>query len=100
MGIQRNISTVASLMKEILRNQNHADISVMATSRKQVTHLLRINVVYQIVKDHVARFAVRVTKVLRYGLVIIDVCGQLMTRRDRSILSVTPDYTAVKFLFV
>jgi len=45
MGIQRNISTVASQMKEILRKQNHADISVMATSRKQETYLLRINVV-------------------------------------------------------
>jgi len=45
MGIRRNISTVASLVKEILRNQNQADISVMHTSRKQVTHLLGINVV-------------------------------------------------------
>jgi len=48
-GIQRNISSVAALMKEILLNRNHAYISVMAASRKQVTHLLRINVVQQIV---------------------------------------------------
>jgi len=37
MGIQRTISIVASLKKEILRNQNHADISVKDASRKQVT---------------------------------------------------------------
>ena len=34
MGIERNISTVASLMKQILRNENHADISVIAAFRK------------------------------------------------------------------
>ena len=28
-----------------LMNQNNADISVMATSRKQVAHLLRIEIV-------------------------------------------------------
>ena len=61
-------------MKEILRNQNHAEISVIAASRKQVIQLLRINVY-----DHVARFAARVIKVLRYDLVIFDVCGQLLT---------------------
>ena len=49
MGIQRYVSTVAPLMKKILRNQIHADISVMAASRKQVTHVLRIDVVQQIV---------------------------------------------------
>ena len=45
MGIERNISTIASLMKMNLRNQNHADNFVMAASRKQMTHLLRINVI-------------------------------------------------------
>jgi len=45
MGIQRNISTVATLMKQILCNQNYAYISVMASSRKQFTHLLGTNVV-------------------------------------------------------
>jgi len=45
MGIQLNISTVASLMKQILRKQNYADISVMAASRKHVTHMLGIDVV-------------------------------------------------------
>jgi len=49
MGIQRNISTVAALMKQILRDLNYADIAVMAASRKQVTHLLGIDVVQQIV---------------------------------------------------
>ena len=32
-------------MKEILGNLNHADISVMAATRKQVTHLLRLDIV-------------------------------------------------------
>jgi len=45
MGFQRNITTVASLVYQILRNQNQADISVMAVSRKQVAHLFGINVV-------------------------------------------------------
>jgi len=45
MGIQRYISTVATLLKQILRNQNYADISVLAASRKDVTHLLRIYVI-------------------------------------------------------
>jgi len=49
MDIQRYISTVASLMKEILRNQNHADIRMMAASRKVFTYLLRKDVVKQIV---------------------------------------------------
>jgi len=49
MGIQRNISTEAAVMKQNLPNQNHADICVMAASRKQVTHLLGIDVVQQIV---------------------------------------------------
>jgi len=45
IGIQLNISTVASLMKQILRKQNYADISVMAAPRKHVTHLFGIDVV-------------------------------------------------------
>jgi len=45
MGIQLYISTVAALMKQILRNQNYVDISVMAVSRKQVTHLFGIDVI-------------------------------------------------------
>jgi len=49
MATQRNISTVASLMKQIFRNQNYADISVMAASCKQVTRLLTISDVHRIV---------------------------------------------------
>jgi len=45
MGIQRYIFRVAAMMKEILRNEICADISVMAVFRKQVTQLLRIDVV-------------------------------------------------------
>jgi len=49
LGIQRYISTVAALRKQILRNQNHAHISVMDASRKQFAHLLGIDVVQHIV---------------------------------------------------
>lgn len=49
MGIQRNICTVASLMKQNLRNQIYADISMIGTSCKQVTNLLGIDAVQQIV---------------------------------------------------
>ena len=47
MGFQRYISTVAALMIQILRNKNYA-ISVMVASRKQVTHLVGIDVVQHI----------------------------------------------------
>jgi len=49
MSIQRYISTEAALMKQILCNQNHANISLMAASRKHVTQLLRTDVVEEIV---------------------------------------------------
>ena len=45
MGFQRYISTVATLMRQVLRNQNYAVISLMAACRKQVTHLLGIDVI-------------------------------------------------------
>jgi len=45
MGIQLYVSTLAAMMKQLLRNQNHADISVMAASRKQVAHFFVIDVV-------------------------------------------------------
>jgi len=45
MGIQRYVSTVAALMKQILLNQNYVDISVMAASRKPFTHFLGIDVI-------------------------------------------------------
>ena len=44
-------------MKEVLCDQNHADIPVMAAVSKEVTHLLGIDVVQQIVEDHEARSA-------------------------------------------
>ena len=45
MGIQRYISTEASLLKQILRNEIYADISVMVASRKHVRNLFRLDVV-------------------------------------------------------
>jgi len=104
MSIRRNISTVPSLMKQNLRNQHHADISVMAATRKQVTHLLRINVVQVIVQDHEARFCptrvLLLTKLLRFALVIFGIfAGQLLTLWNSGLLAVTPYYTAAEFFF-
>jgi len=45
MGIQHNISTFATVLKQILRNQIYADISLMAASLKHVTQLLGIDVI-------------------------------------------------------
>ena len=56
-------------MKEVLCDQNHADVSVMAVFRKHVTHLLGIDVVQQIVEDHEARSAASVFKICRDALV-------------------------------
>ena len=49
-------------MKEVLCDQNHADVSLMATFHKQVAHLLGIDVVQQIVEDHEARSTASVFK--------------------------------------
>jgi hypothetical protein len=43
--VERNIPTVAPLVKEILSNQNDADIPVMSTFRKKMAHFLGINFV-------------------------------------------------------
>ena len=56
-------------MKEVLCDQNHADVSVMAAFRKHVTHLLGIDVVQQIVEDHKAPSAANVFEVCRNALV-------------------------------
>ena len=56
-------------MKEVLRDQNHADVSVMAAFRKQVTLMLGIDVVQQIVENHEARSTESVFKICRDTLV-------------------------------
>jgi len=79
-------------MKQILPNQNYADISV--------THVLRIDVVQQIIKDHEAWFATTITtKILRFTLVICGVGGQQLTRRNSGLLTITPDYASAKITF-
>jgi len=99
MGIQRYVPTVAAMMKEILSNQNHADNSVMAASRKQVTHLLGLDVVEEIVYNHEAPFTTTATNVLPYALVICGFLWQLLTFGNGGLLTVTPDYTAAEFAF-
>ena len=79
-------------MKEVLRDQYYADITMMTAFRELVAHLLRIYVVQQIVQDHEARSAVlRVAKCLGNALVYTHVFSQL-SRGDGISLARTPDY--------
>jgi hypothetical protein len=41
--VQRNVSAIPPLMKDILRDQYHADIPVKAAFREKVAHLLSID---------------------------------------------------------
>ena len=87
-------------MKEILRDQYHTDISVMAAFLKQVAHLFRINVIYQIVEDHEALSAMHV-KIFRYVLVESNVFpqyGQLLPGDSRP-LAIAPYYPTGKMSF-
>jgi len=71
----------------------------MAAFRKQVTHLLGIDVVQQIVEDHEARSAASVCKVCRDVLVNYVPLRQYFERGDRSLLAIAPDHPAVEISF-
>ena len=89
-------------MKEILRDQNDADVSVMAAFREQVAHLLRIDVVQQIVEDHEARSAASdFKKKCRNALVKIyfTLLRQFCRRRNRILLAIAPDHLTVEIPF-
>ena len=91
-----------SLVKEILRDQNDADVSVVAAFREQIAHLLRIDVVKQIVEDHEARSTMSVfKKVCRDALVKMYVIlrRQFCRRRNRGLLALVPDHPAVEITF-
>jgi len=68
----------------------------MAASCKQIKQLLRRDVVQQIVEDSEAWFAAIIV-ILLYTPVIYGVCGQLLMRRNRGLLAVTPDFTEAEF---
>jgi len=88
-------------VKDILRDQNDADVSVMAAFREQVAHLLRIDVVQQIVEDHEALSTASVfKKVCRDALVkmYVTLRRQFRRRRNRGLLS-SPDHPAVEIAF-
>ena len=86
-----------ALIKEIVRDKYHADIPVMTAFREQVTHLLRINVVQQIVEDHEARSAVlRIAEFLGDALVEKDISPFLLRGGDSRSLAITPDNAACK----
>jgi len=89
-------------VKEVLRDQNHADVPVMATFREQVAHLLGIDVVQQIVEDHEARSAASVfKKIFRDALVkmYITLLRHFCRRRNRCLLAIAPDHPAVEITF-
>jgi hypothetical protein len=72
---------------------------MMGASRKQVAHLLTgIGLVQQVVWDDEAR-SVGVIKLLRYAHVKTYVSGQVLTRRDRVPLAITPDSATLKLTF-
>ena len=89
-------------MKEVLRDQNDADVSVMAAFRKQVAHLLRMDVVQQIVEDHVARSTASVFKKICRGSLVkmyVTLLRQFCWRRNRCLLAIAPDHPAVEIPF-
>ena len=88
-------------MKEVLRDQNDADVSVMAAFRKQVAHLLGLDVVQQFVEDHEARSTESVFKVCRYALVKMygKLLRQFCQRWIRCLLAIAPDHPAVEISF-
>ena len=93
-GVQRYVPAILPLMKEILLDQYHVDITVMSAFREQVAHLLRIDDVQQVVEDHEARsLLLRVANFLGDGLVETDVFPQ---GEDSSSLAIAPDYAAGK----
>jgi len=87
-------------VKEVLCDQNHTDVSVMAAFGKHVTNLLEIDVVQQIVEDHGARSAASVFKICRDALVKMYVpLRQFCPRGYRGLLAIAPVHSAVEILF-
>ena len=87
-------------MKEVLCDQNHADVCVVAVFCKEVTHLLGIDGVQQIDEVDEARSAVSVFKICRDALVKIYVpLRQFCRRGNRGILAIAPDHPAVDIPF-
>jgi len=72
----------------------------MADFHKQVTHLLGIDVVQQIVGDNEARSAASVFKICRDALVKMYVTYRQFCRRgNRGFLAIAPDHPAVEIPF-
>ena len=88
-------------MKEVLRDQNHADVSVMAAFRKQVANLFGIDVVQQIVENHEARTAASFLNICRGTLVkmYVTLLRQFYRRQNRGLLAIAPDHPAVEIPF-
>jgi len=80
-------------VKEVLRDQNDADVTVMAAFREQDQ---------QIVEDHEARSATSVfKKICRDALVkmYVTLLRQFCRRRNRGLLAIAPDNPAVEITF-
>ena len=89
-------------MKEVLRDQNDADVCVMAAFREQVAQFLGIDVVQQIVQDHETRSTASVFKIIcRDALVkmYVTFLRQFCRLRNRGLLAIAPDHPAVEITF-
>jgi hypothetical protein len=64
-GVERDVPTVTSLMEEVLGNEDHGKIAVMATFSEQVVDFDGIHIVQKVVKDNEARSALRVVECCR-----------------------------------
>jgi len=81
-------------------DQNYAHVSVMAAFRKQVTQLLGIDFVQQIVEDHEARSAASDFKIFRDALVKMYVTlRQFSQRGNRGFLAIASDRSGIEIPF-
>jgi len=72
----------------------------MAAFRNQVTHLLGIDIIQQILEDHEERSAANVFKTCRYALVKLYVTLRQFCRRgNRGFLAIAPDQPAFEIPF-
>ena len=60
-------------MKQILSYKNNADIPIMTALREQVTYVIRIHLVQQIVENYETRFTVLVAEIPGNALVKTEV---------------------------
>ena len=88
-------------MKQILSYKNNADIPIMTALREQVTYVIRIHLVQQIVENYETRSTEDIAFIMGNTLVKADILmyrGQLLAGNGR-LLALTPDDPASKIRF-